>query len=630
MRKNKPILFLLLFIISSLIFSKNLQAQPNFINKIPIPPIVEAGGEEDTIHLIMEVVRHQFNPADPTTDTLNGTANQNGIETWCYNVKGDQTMTVLGPTLKWYTGRRTNITVTNKLPQHTTTHWHGGEVPAKYDGGPHQPIKPDSTWPVNFDNLDPTCTMWYHPHIHDHTYPQVQLGLSGMIISEDENDDIRLTLPRTYGVDDIPVIISDQGFKAVKDEMNNTIFAIDTNKAKRPYNMVNGVTNPYLEVPAHLVRLRILNGSTRKGMVFGISSSYDSSDSADWDDFTLIAVDGGYVKTPNTRKHLLTGPGARAEILVDLRGKQVGDKVYLRNFKEMMPGYIVGSNFKPSGSAGGDGTRGNAFLELRIVEDPSGYEPVDTFTPFQLEWDESVRDTTNIDRVRTKAFVGAPGSGFTIDSTTYKLTVINDTVCIGAKEIWIIDNQSPVAHPFHIHKLFFRILEVDSLGHKLNLDSLGFNGPKDDVLIKPKWKLKFLAKFDDYPNPIDYKLSYMYHCHILPHEDMEGGGMMHQFVVTNEGPCKTNLGSTFIEDKEVIGNLQIYPNPTANEVFIKGNTTKESTLRIYDLQGKILQETHLPAFNGQANIPLGHLPKGVCIVEWRSAEGLQTEKLVIH
>lgn len=607
-------------------------AQPTFYNEIPIPPLLDAS--DGPIELEMRKVSHKFNPGNIQDTLLNGTANQDGIETWCYNLAGDDSMSFLGPTLKWHTGQETNIRVHNLLPQPTTTHWHGAEVPAHLDGGPHQPIWPDETWPVDFINLDSASTMWYHPHFHNNTYPQVQLGLSGMIISEQATDPIRPVLPHTYGVDDIPVIISDQSFLF---DSALQIMRVDTNKAKRPINLVNGYTNPYVEVPAHLVRLRILNGSTRKGIQFGISSSYDSDDLSALEDFRLIATDGGYTLNPVTMKTILTGPGARTEIVLDLTAYNPGDTIYLRNLKHLMPGSIVGSPHPTTGpGGGGDVTGGEAFLQLRIVADPPNYTPINNFTPFITSWDPTLQDTFDVSRHRTKDLIlipkdldadpPRPHNAFTIDSLTYNLMTINDTICEGAKEIWTIHNKTEVAHPFHIHKIFFRILDIDSLGTSIDLESRGFNGPKDDVLVRPNWKLRFLASFNGYPNPIAFDQSYMYHCHILTHEDAEGGGMMHQFVVTDDPACVPVQVDDRVEEKL----MTLYPNPATQELFLESSSTKSSQLHILDIQGRVIKSQQLPAFDEKIPIDIAGLPTGFYIVSWQHTSGVVSRKVIIQ
>ncbi len=609
-------------------------AQPTFINKIPIPPLYDA--DNGTINLEMRVTAHKFNPAD-TTSILNGGVNQpNGIKTFSYNIAGDSTMTILGPTLKWHTLENTVINVTNLIGEPSTTHWHGAEVPSRMDGGPHQGILPDSTWNVDFPTLDSASTLWYHPHYHNRTVQHVQMGLSGMIIVEDENDPIRSTLPHTYGVDDFPIILGDLGFTSGSDSASGMY--IDTTKGKRPFNLVNGVTNPYLEVPAHYVRLRILNGSTRKGMYFGISDSY-SDPFSDLKEFYLVATDGGYTLKPDTLTRLINGPGVRDEIVIDLSNYSPGDVLYLSNLKDSMPNFIIGSPLTAPNGGGKDSTGGNAFLQLRVVHDSvfDNYTPITTFTPFTTTWNGGLADTSNIARHRLKYLVMLKDTvstnplkienAFTIDSVTFNMMVINDTVCVNTKEIWAIHNMTTVAHPFHIHKIQFRVLDVkDSLGNDVDLEVHGMNGPKDDVLVYPGWTLRFLGQFDDYPDSIKPMNGYMYHCHILTHEDSIGGGMMAQFVVTDQGDCAS---SSVVQTKTDSPEMILYPNSAEGVMYIEGQATEPSTVRIVDVRGSVLHTEQLSAFDGRATINIAGIPGGNYIVEWRKSDGVMTGKMTV-
>lgn len=615
-----------------LLLATYVSAQPTFINRIPIPPLVDAN---DTINLQMRVTTHMFNPAD-TADTLNGGANQpNGIRTYAYNVVGDSTMTILGPTLKWHTNGNTVINLTNLIGVHTTTHWHGAEVPASMDGGPHQGIEPDSTWYVRFTTEDSASTMWYHPHFHNLTVEHVQKGLSGMILVERANDTIGSTLPRTYGVDDIPVILGDLGLVGSAD----TALYIDTAKGKRPYNLVNGVTNPYVEVPAHVVRLRILNGSTRKGVLFGVSESYGDPFSNPIP-FYLIASDGGYLTKPDTLTRNLNGPGERDEIVIDLSGYSPGDTLYLSNLKDSLPDFIVGALNPPPGMGGGrDTTIGNAYLQLRVVHDSnfSNYTPVTSFTPFTHPWTPGLSDTSNVARHRLKRLVMLKDTvstnplkienAFMIDSTTYDMMTINDTVCVDTKEIWAIQNLTAVAHPFHIHKIQFRILDVvDANGDTIDLEANGLNGPKDDVLVFPGWTLRFMGQFDDYPSDIEAMNSYMYHCHILTHEDSIGGGMMHQFVVTDEGPCVP----TSVADIESDSPEMVLYGGSNGMLYLRGSSTTLSSFALYNMRGSRVRNLILPTFDGDTPIDVAGLSCGVYLVQWRTDDGVRTGKVVLR
>jgi len=79
------------------------------------------------------------------------------------------------------------------------------------DGGPHQLILPGATWNAMFNVKQPAATNWFHPHTLDQTGRQVYMELAGLLIVEDANTD-SLDLPKTWGEDDIPLIIQDRRF----------------------------------------------------------------------------------------------------------------------------------------------------------------------------------------------------------------------------------------------------------------------------------------------------------------------------------------------------------------------------------------------------------------------------------
>lgn len=77
----------------------------------------------------------------------------------------------LGVTLRANKGDRVHIKVKNSLDKTTTLHWHGMKLPAKADGGPHQPIQPSGTWLSEFDIVQNAATLWYHSHQIHQTGP---------------------------------------------------------------------------------------------------------------------------------------------------------------------------------------------------------------------------------------------------------------------------------------------------------------------------------------------------------------------------------------------------------------------------------------------------------------------------
>ena len=103
------------------------------------------------------------------------------------------------------------------------------------------------------------------------------------------------------------------------------------------------------------------------------------------------------------------------------------------------------------------------------------------------------------------------------------MTRIDEVVPAGAVEIWEIDNTT-YAHNFRIHEVSFRTLDIDGAPPPPYQ-----SGPKDTVFLRKKARARLLVRFGEHTDPLT---PYMYHCHLLRHEDK---GMMGQFVVVEPG-----------------------------------------------------------------------------------------------
>lgn len=99
-------------------------------------------------------------------------------------------------------------------------------LPASMDGGPHQMVEPGGPWRPTWQINQPGATLWFHPHPHGKTEGQLDRGLTGLFIIDDPNSPAA-GLPRTYGVDDIPLILQDRDIDAhgalVTDTSGNAI-----------------------------------------------------------------------------------------------------------------------------------------------------------------------------------------------------------------------------------------------------------------------------------------------------------------------------------------------------------------------------------------------------------------------
>ncbi|MCA9709984.1 MAG: multicopper oxidase domain-containing protein, partial [Myxococcales bacterium] len=419
---------------------------------------------------------------------------------------------LLGPTLEWVQGQSISITITNELDRDSTTHWHGAHVSPANDGGPHQMIAAGGgTWSPSFEVLNAAATMWYHPHLHEDTANQVRLGLSGFIIVRDDVE-AALDLPRTYGVDDLPLVLQDKqldgdGVLQMAPDRGNTM-------------TVNGAADAFREVPAQLVRLRLLNGS----LELAYSLAF-----ADGRTFDVIGNDLGLLGAPAPVTSLVIAPGERYEVVIDLSGDE-GGSVTLRALNTDLPMGVIGGTQPMM-----QGIEGTDFDVIRFdVVAPTS--DATTALPAVLVPPEIPSEAGASPRSMVMANAVPPAMGFTLNGAEMDMAVINEYVEEGAVEIWTLENTTMLAHPFHIHDIHFHILDIDADGAgpmQASAPEAWQAGPKDTVLVPGGAAVRFIGQFSDFAvDPTgpggNADAAYMYHCHILPHED---GGMMGQFAV---------------------------------------------------------------------------------------------------
>jgi bilirubin oxidase len=424
-----------------------------------------------------------------------------GIDTatWGYN-----TNTYLGPTLVVTKTEQVQIQVTNSLTEVTTVHWHGLHLPGKTDGGPHQEIEVGATWKPSFTIINQAATAWYHPHPHGHdggtaeTATQVYRGLAGMIVVRDANS-AALHVPKTYAVDDFPIVVQDRKFKADGgfDESKDAV-GIRTGDSF----LVNGTFGGMLSAPAQMVRLRVLNGANHRFLNFGFSDNRS---------FYQIASDNGFLNAPVQRSRFHMGPGERIEIVVDLsnaQGKTLHFVAYDAELGDtLVPEYIAD-----------DFDRSNFILFSINVTAPTA-NPV-TSIPGTLN-NITRYDVSNAVKTRPLRLTLPPA----INNTTFDMDVINITATLGSQEIWSIINQSNDPHPIHIHDSPFQIVRhLDPTGKEIPIPAYEM-GWKDTVIVRAGEQVDVIKDFGGFADPTG---PFMYHCHILEHE---GEGMMGQFVI---------------------------------------------------------------------------------------------------
>ncbi|RYY68994.1 MAG: bilirubin oxidase [Chitinophagaceae bacterium] len=486
----KPIYSGLLF----LMMISNAAAQ----STLYIPPVLNG----PIYNLNMQLGSHQFNPGK-----VSATKGFNG--------------NVLGPTLIMQKGQQVYMNVKNSIGEETTVHWHGFHVGPENDGGPHTVIEPNTTWTPNFPVLERAGTYWYHPHAHLLTAKHVLQGLAGMIIVKDPQE-AALALPRTYGVDDFPLIIQSKAIDA------DGLIIFESNQTNRDTTVtVNASKNPLLQVPQQMVRFRILNGSNQR--VFNIGLSNNSV-------FYHIATDGGLKANRTALTRLKLAPGERGEIVIPFTAFSVGSNVTLRSYGNELPNGAWGAvrpwinNQVPLPNYPTGGINGNAYTLMRFTVVAATANPVTSIPPATLVPVVPIPEA-QATVTRSKWLFSGNQQGVRIGSssnlaatTPYDLGVVNDVIPLDQTEIWTIHGAHDQYHPFHIHDIQFYILDRrDSNNNIIPLTSNDI-GRKDVVYVGPKETVRFITKFDDFFSDIPY----MYHCHITFHEDM---GMMKQFTV---------------------------------------------------------------------------------------------------
>lgn len=498
----------------------------------------------------------------------------------------------LGPTLILQKGQTVQLNVVNGLSDTTTMHWHGMHVSPTDDGGPHTPIPPGTTWSPDFTVLDEATTFWYHPHLHMHTAEQVYKGAAGMIIVRDSLE-ASLGLPMTYGVDEFPLILQDKSFDSLS---NAFIF-----EAMSDTMMVNGTLNPYLEVPAQMVRFHILNASNQRVYNLGFPPTNIAYQ---------IASDGGLLEEPLPITRILLAPGERVQVVVNFTNQTTNFPLVANN-SEMGNGISGG----PQGPGGGPGNPldGNNFplLEFRVI--PPTSNPVTTLPTTCRTYDiPSIQD---VDVARTKVFtVDSSGFPFYINGTIFDHSMVNDTVKLGDIETWELINATDVAHPFHIHDVQFYVIEFNGGPPPAHLA-----GRKDVILTQPGDTIKFITCFEDFS---DEHTPYMYHCHNLFHED---GGMMSSFIVRD-----SVLGG---HDEPAFGSqVQLFPNPTQGLMsLVDDNVDAERIIAIelWDLQGRKLADVQVNSASRWQTINLEDHPSGMYLLHFRHKLGGHTAKRIV-
>ncbi|EKN4207514.1 multicopper oxidase CueO [Yersinia ruckeri] len=507
--------------------------------RLPIPPLL-APDANRKIQLRLQTGSMMWVPGQTT-------------QTW--GINGG----FLGPAIRLQRGKPVTIEVNNTLPEATTVHWHGLEIPGEVDGGPQALIAAGATRTVSFTVDQPAATCWFHPHTHNKTGYQVTMGLGGLVLIEDEESS-KLALPKQWGVDDIPVILQDK----LLNQDGQIDYQLDVMTAAVGWfgdkMFTNGAQYPQQITPRGWVRLRLLNGCNARSLNLALSNGRP---------MYVIASDGGFLPEPVVVTELPILMGERFEILVDMSDgnsldlvtlpvKQMG--MTLAPFDQPLPVLRL----QPSLSAGSK-TLPDQLIALPVLPSLDGLKE----RWFQLMMNPQL-DMLGMQALMTRyghqAMAGmnmdqhggmamnesgkgrmagmdyaAMGHGnmagmepgakaadsfdFShanmINGKAFSMTEAAFDVRQGQYEKWTISGEGDMMlHPFHIHGTQFRILTENGqppAAHRRGWkDTVRVEGARSEVLVR----FNHLAPASQ---------SYMAHCHLLEHEDT---GMMLGFTVS--------------------------------------------------------------------------------------------------
>lgn len=389
-------------------------------------------------------------------------------KTWGYNGS------LLSPTIQFENGKHYHVTLRNELPELTTFHWHGLNVSGPYvDGGCHAPVYPGEEKQIDFTLNQPAAMCWLHAHPCPSTAEQVWHGLAGIVYVTDEHER-ELAVPHTYGVDDIPLVLQDRRFH----DNNQWDYRADYDPdgVAGPTAMLNGTINPYFDVTTSKLRVRLLDGANRREWRLHLSDNRE---------FTQIASDGSYLPEPVHFTKLMMTCAERCQIVIDFADCKPGDTVTLY-------------------------TDDVALLTFRIHE----FKTVSPDLPARLLNIQApvVDSKTPVRRI----VMSGMDETVAIDGKKFQMDRIDAEQPIGQAQYWDVVNANDkpgMVHPFHCHGTQFLVISRNGQAPYANE-----HGYKDTVGVNPGETVRLLVRFD-LPGV------YMYHCHIIEHED---GGMMAQ------------------------------------------------------------------------------------------------------
>jgi spore coat protein A len=517
-----------------------------YVDSLPLPPVIRATGKPGEI-IEMEMGQFQqkvHRDLPPTT-------------VWGYNGSWP------GPTIEAQSGEPININWVSKLPTthllpidhsihgaesslpavRNVAHLHGACAMPDDDGypeawftaqGEHGPHGPKfNPRPSSYPNCQPSTTLWYHDHCLGITRLNVYAGLAGFYLIRDEAEKA-LNLPQ--GEFEIPLMLQDRLFhhdgslyypKVVNGPKEHPIWI---QEFYGDYNCVNGKVSPFLEVEPRKYRFRIVNAANARfyhlRLFISDATGKIQNDSFDVPAFQQIGTDGGLLPAPLEIRYLLIGPGERFDIVIDFADYE-------------------GKSFSLVNDAPAPYTMGGQYLAedvllFKVTKALSGKDTSvvpETLVPFE----PLVPTYATRERLLLVSEKERPSDGYVITGLLGNARwhePITEDPKAGSTEIWSFVNITGDVHPLHVHLVRFQVLNRQTFDVQTyqQTGKLVFTGKpmapesnerpahKDTIKSYPGYVTRVVMRFDlphgAQVSPGD-ELLYVWHCHILEHEDNE-------------------------------------------------------------------------------------------------------------
>ena len=424
------------------------------------------------------------------------------------------------------------------------THQHGGHVPWTSDGGPlgwYPRANPDGSYSTvgelfNGDTYyypsdQVAATVWYHDHAVGITRLNVYAGLAGFWLLRDpvEND---LNLPS--GDQEIPIAIQDRTFNA-----DGSLYYPPAPHVPEFFGdtfVVNGVVWPKVVVETKKYRFRLLNGCTarflRMQLIESDALGTVPAQFIPGPAIQQIGSDLGLLPAPVTVPILTMGPGERCDVVIDF-SKALGKGPAKPNRRA----YYLLYNDAQTPFSNIASTKG-AIPQVLLFEVKLATTPDTSSLPATLasvpRLDPATATKTRWLTLEEMMMAGG-GLMALLNGVVFDAPVTEDPR-IGTTEVWEIINLTPDTHPIHLHQTNFQVLNRQAFDVRRYTRARGMAPPidptpylvgavlppdpnemglKDTVRANPAEVTRIIMKWEGYTG------NYVWHCHILEHEDNE-------------------------------------------------------------------------------------------------------------